>query len=282
MDRVVLVTGASRGIGRATALRLSRAGFTVFATVRHATDASRLDRDSGGSVRPVQLDLTDPSTIRRAITGLRTSGVAALQGLVNVAAPGGRAVPMEAVTQEDLEEQLGVTVTGTALLTAAAIPLLAAARGRIVNIGAGALAMPLLGAGSAAKAALETMSDILRIELAARGIRVSVVEPGMTRWEDAAAQLASYDDALDRGVAAVRAADRARYERSASTFKALNRRLLARGATADRVAETVERALTARRPRARYYCGVEQRFAAVLARTPSTVTDRVLRRLIRL
>jgi NAD(P)-dependent dehydrogenase (short-subunit alcohol dehydrogenase family) len=283
MERSVVVTGTSRGIGRATALRLARAGFEVFGTVRSADDATRLEHECDGSVRSVQINLADDSSIQEAIDLLASFGVEALHGLVNVAAADGRAVPLECVTRADLDKHFAVTATGTAILTASMIPLLRIRGGRVVNVGGGALPMPLFGAAFAAKQALETMSDVLRVELAEHGIRVSVVEPAMTRWEDVDAQLATYDEALDQGVDAVSEGDRVRYRRAADALKKLNRRMLERGAAAEDVAATIERALTTRRPRARYYCGVEQKFAAVLARVaPTFVTDRVLRTLARL
>lgn len=283
MERVVVVTGASRGIGRSTALRLASTGFRVFGTVRSADDATRLEDDSVGSVRAVLLDLTDDASIREAVDRLTSFDVGALHGLVNVAAAHGRAVPLEAVTRADLDAQFAVTGAGTMVLTASMVPLLRVGRGRVINVGGGALSMPLLGAGFAAKHALEAMSDVLRVELAAAGIRVIVVEPGMTRWEDVEAQRAAYDEALDEGVAAVRESEQERYRHAADAFKRLNRRMLARGAAATDVATTIERALTARRPRARYYCGAAQQLAAMLSRVaPTSFTDGVLRRLVRL
>jgi NAD(P)-dependent dehydrogenase (short-subunit alcohol dehydrogenase family) len=278
-----VVTGASRGIGRSTALLLARHGFQVFGTVRSADDANRLEHDSAGAVRAIHLDLTDDASIREVLHRLASFGIEALYGLVNVAAANGRAVPLEAVTRADLDDQFAVTGAGAMVLTASMVPLLRMGRGRVVNIGGGSLSMPLLGAGFAAKHALEAMSDVLRVELAGDGIRVIVVEPGMTRWEDVDSQRAAYDEALDAGVAAVREAERARYRRAADAFKQLNRRMLDRGAAAGDVAATIERALTTRRPRARYHCGSAQRVAALLSRaSPTSVTDRVLRRLVRL
>jgi NAD(P)-dependent dehydrogenase (short-subunit alcohol dehydrogenase family) len=209
-------------------------------------------------------------------------GVRSIAGLVNVAAAHGDAVPLEAVRRADLDEQFAI-VTGSSMLTATLLPLLRAGGGRIVNVGAGALAMPLLGTTFAAKHALEAISNVLRVELAATGVAVIVVEPGMTRWEDVTAQRAAYEDALARGVARVAAADELRYALTADTLKRHNRRRLDRGATAVQVAATIERALTDRRPRPRYYCGTDSRLAALLARAlPTSLTDRMLRRTLRL
>jgi NAD(P)-dependent dehydrogenase (short-subunit alcohol dehydrogenase family) len=251
--------------------------------VRSTDDAARLERESNGSVRALQVDLTDDDAIRAAVDWLSSAGIEALHGLVNVAAAGGRAVPLEAVTRADLDQHFAVTAAGTALLTASMVPRLCRARGRVVNVGGGALSMPLFGTTFAAKQALEAMSDVLRIELASRGIRVIVVEPGMTMWQDVEAQRTAYDDALDKGIAAVRSSERDRYSRAANAFKQLNRRLLDHAAAADDVAATIERALTIRRPRVRYYCDAEQRFAAVLSRlAPRSVTDRLIRRMVRI
>lgn len=283
VDRAVVVTGASRGIGRATALRLAQSGLHVFGAVRAADDAARLEDESGGAVHAVRLDLGDDASIQRLVDELTGSGVEALYGLVNVAAASGRAVPLQAVTRADLDRQLAVTATGTMVLTAAMVPFLCVGRGRVVNVGGGALSMPLLGTVFAAKRALEAMSDVLRVELAERGVRVIVVEPGMTRWENVGAQRAAYVEALDAGVAAVGESDRARYERAADALKRLNARMLDRGAAADDVAATIERALTTRHPRARYSCGAGQKLAATISRvTPTRYTDRLLRRLAQL
>jgi NAD(P)-dependent dehydrogenase (short-subunit alcohol dehydrogenase family) len=282
MDRCVVVTGTSRGIGRATALRLARNGFQVFGTVRNARDAADLERESDGSVRALHVDLGDDRTIRAAADWLPANGVETLHGLVNVAAAGGRAVPLEAVTRADLDAQFAVA-SGAASLTGSLVPLLRRSGGRVVNVGGGLLSMPLLGAGFAAKGALEAMSDVLRVELAAVGIRVVVVEPGMTKWHDVEAQITAYDEALDEGVAAVQPSERARYSRAADAFKQLNRRMLDRAAASEDVAAVVERALTARRPRARYHCGAAQKSAAALARlAPPAVRDRVIRRMLRM
>jgi NAD(P)-dependent dehydrogenase (short-subunit alcohol dehydrogenase family) len=242
-----------------------------------------LEETSEGSIRTLRLDLADDTSIHGVAGALSAAGVEALDGLVNVAAAQGRAVPLEAVTRVDLDEHFAVTGAGTMVLTASLIPLLRVGGGRVVNVGAGALAMPFLGAGFAAKHALETMSDVMRVELAETGIRVVVVEPGMTRWEDVGAQRAAYDEALDLGVAAVPERERARYRRSADAFKRMNRRMLDRGAAADDVAAKIERALVSRHPKARYHCGFAQRFSAMLSRiAPTAVTDGLVRRMVRL
>ena len=129
---------------------------------------------------------------------------------------------------------------------------------RIVNVGAGRLPLPLLGPGYGAKLAMEAMSDILRVELRGTGVRVSIVEPGMTRWDDAEEQLAVYAQALDDSLKGVPAKDRPRFEDAARKFKLLNRRMMATAAPADRVAATIQRA-SQHAPSRPLSCGWEQK-----------------------
>jgi NAD(P)-dependent dehydrogenase (short-subunit alcohol dehydrogenase family) len=270
-DRFVLITGTSRGIGRATALRLASAGMAVIAGVRDPEDGARLEREAKGVLSTVILDIaSDESIAHAAEVTRRIVGAGGLFGLVNNAAGAGRGTPLEYVTRADLEAAFQVTAFGTMLTTRAVLPLLKAAGGRVINVGAGRLALPLLGAGFGAKLALEGMTDVLRVELRGAGVRVSIVEPGMTRWDDVEAQRGSYARALEAGLQSVPAESRARYAAAVERFKALNRRMLARAAPAESVAAVIHRALLTSRPRARYYCGWEQKSVALLERFAST------------
>ncbi len=104
----VLVTGASRGIGRATALYLARAGLSVFAGVRRPEDGARVEAEGDGRVRSVLLDVTDDDSIASARDQVeRVVGLAGLGGLVNNAA-GGFGGPLEHATRGDLEQTFGV------------------------------------------------------------------------------------------------------------------------------------------------------------------------------
>ena len=279
--RHVLVTGTSRGIGRATAFRLASAGMSVLAGVRNPDDVEAIARDARSRVTPIVLDISREDSIERAAETVRsTVGREGLFALVNSAADTSRGSPMEYVSRETLERAFGVAAFGTFSLIRALLPMLRLARGRIVNVGAGRLPLPLLGPGFGAKFAMESMSDVLRVELRKTGVKVSIVEPGMTRWDDVDEQLAAYARALDDALCDVRAEDRARYENAALRFKALNRRMMATAAPAERVAATIERALTAPRPRARYHCGWEQKAASWMERlTTERFRDRVVGRM---
>ncbi|HLZ63020.1 MAG TPA: SDR family NAD(P)-dependent oxidoreductase [Ktedonosporobacter sp.] len=175
----VLITGAAGGIGVATVRRLVELGFEVFAGVRRDADGEKLWREIGGQVIPVLLDITDTTSIAAAVETVgKAVGSAGLVGLVNNA---GLIVegPVELVPMAEVHKQFEVNVIGHIAVTQAFLPLLRKARGRIINIGAptGQVAIPYLGILSASKAALESVTDALRVELRPWGMAVSIVDP---------------------------------------------------------------------------------------------------------
>jgi NAD(P)-dependent dehydrogenase (short-subunit alcohol dehydrogenase family) len=167
-SQAVLVTGASTGIGRATALYLAAHGLRVFASVRKEKDAAELPGTS-----PVVLDVTDTDSIRAASDAVsRALGDEALAGLVNNA---GIAVsgPLEFLEMSEIRRQFDVNLFGQVAVTQAFLPLLRRARGgRIVNMSSisGKITAPLLGPYSMSKFALEAFSDALRRELEPFGL----------------------------------------------------------------------------------------------------------------
>ena len=180
----VVITGASTGIGAASAVELARRGFCVFAGVRKDDDGGRL-KDQSPQIVPLLLDVTDTRQIAAAAEHVgRAVGDAGLAGLVNNA---GIVVagPLEILPLDRLRLQLEVNVVGQIAVTQAFLPLLRKARGRIVNIGSfnGRIASPYLAPYAASKHALEAITNALRSELRAWRIRVSVIEPWKFRME---------------------------------------------------------------------------------------------------
>jgi len=185
--QVVVVTGCSSGIGRATALEAARRGHRVFATARRREDLddlARLDR-----IFPLSLDVTDAATIMAAVEGVLAQA-GRLDTLVNNAGFGQYGA-VEDVSPAQWRRQFDVNFFGAIEAIRAVLPAMRRARrGTIVNVSsvAGKLSIPFAAPYCASKHALEALSDALRVELAPFGIRVVVVEPGpiLTSFEERA------------------------------------------------------------------------------------------------
>lgn len=183
---MILVTGSSTGIGRATALEAAARGHRVFASARRLESVADL---VAKGITPLALDVTEPATISEAVQeALRSEG--RIDALVNNAGYGQYGA-VEDVSLEEWRAQFEVNVFGALAVLRAVLPGMRAARGgTVVNVSsvAGRVAVPFAGAYSASKHALEAISDALRVELAPWGIRVVLVEPGpiSTRFGDRA------------------------------------------------------------------------------------------------
>jgi NAD(P)-dependent dehydrogenase (short-subunit alcohol dehydrogenase family) len=269
----VLITGASRGIGRASVLALDRAGHEVIAGVRTEDAGRELAAAASGRLRPVHLDVTDRDSIRAAaeVAGER------LDALVNNAGVAVAGI-VEALDLDELRRQLEVNVVGQVAVTQALLPQLRRARGRVVFVGsiAGRSALPFLAAYAASKHALEAIGDSLRMELRPWGIHVAVVEPGSIAtpiWSKGAATAEEIQARVPESTLALYADRVAAFRRAAT---AAGRR----GQPVERVAEVVEHALTADRPKTRYLVGRDAKLRAGFERLPDRLRDRVYERVL--
>ena len=247
--RAALVTGAGRGIGRATALRLARAGWMVFAGVRD--DASRDSLAAADArIKPVQLDITNEGHLLALADRLPDR----LDALVNNAAIGVLG-PVEATSPQEMRRLLDVNVVGQVAVTQAVLPKLRTARGRIVFVSStgGRMVMAMEGAYGASKFAVEGLADALRVELRPWHIGVSLVEPGPTDTE-AWRQLPAMIDEMHQRMSP---SHRELYSRHTAGLRRMIGRFQSRAQPPDAVAQVVERALTARHPRARYLAGAD-------------------------
>ena len=259
----VLITGASTGIGAACALRLAARGIHVFAGVRNDADGNALRAQNTAMITPVQLDVTDDASIATAVAAITTRvGAQGLGGLVNNAgiAIGG---PFELLPMNEIRRQFEVNVFGALAVTQACLPLLRAARGRIVNMGsiAGRVALPVIGPYSMSKAALRSMTVSLRLELDSAGIDVSIVEPGAIAtpiWKKSTRAA----DAMKAGLAADKLS---LYNEHIDCVTRVIAETEQHAISADKVADAVEHALTAQRPRTHYLVGKDAQFRAALA-----------------
>jgi NAD(P)-dependent dehydrogenase (short-subunit alcohol dehydrogenase family) len=270
----VLISGASRGIGRATALRLAGAGWTVYATVRREADGEELAAEAPGDlVHPLRLDLTDDE-------GIAALGEALPERLDAIVNNAGIVVsgPLETLSAADLREQFEVNVVGAVALTNLVLPRLRESRGRIVFVSSlsGRVSTPMTGAYNASKFAIEAIADAWRLELRRWGIKVILVEPAMTDtdlWRNA-------PETLEAEAAEMSAEHRDLYGEHLDGMRRAIPRIQKLAKPVDTVTATIKRALTAERPKARYPIGVDVRVqAALLGVTPARLMDAVNGRL---
>jgi NAD(P)-dependent dehydrogenase (short-subunit alcohol dehydrogenase family) len=268
-SRAVLLTGATGGIGAATARALVERGFRVYAGARGPAGELAGARD----VHVLKLDVTEPGSIAAAVEEVRALGETALHGVVNNA---GIIVqgPLELVPEAELRRQFDVNVFGPALVTQAFLPLLREGEGRLVNVTAATarLAGPFFGPISASKAALASMSDSLRLELAHWGIPVVVIEPGGMETRI----FAKAAEAAEQAHAAMPGERVALYRAQLEAVSAAQSRMKLSPPTL--VADAIVRALTTAKPKPRYTVGPDVRLLGLLARLPLRTRDRLLRR----
>jgi len=251
--KVVLITGCSSGIGRATAIRLAGRGHTVYATARKLDAIADLE---AAGCRLLAVDVTHDDSMVAAVDAVETEH-GAVGALVNNAGYS-QSGPVEEVPIDEARRQFETNVFGLARLCQLALPAMrAAGTGRIVNVSSMGGRMTLPGGGwyHASKHAVEALSDALRFEVRPFGIDVVVVEPGVvvTEFGDTAIATAGESTDLagpyDRMMAGVATTVAGAYERPK------------RGSSipADVVAARIEKAITARRPKTRYVVGAQAR-----------------------
>lgn len=281
MPTAVMITGTSSGIGRAAALALADRGFEVFAGVRKEADGEALRASSGGRITPVVIDVTDPELIRRAVLQVEeATGGVGMAGLVNNAGIGAP-WPIELVSLEEFRRHLEVNVTGQLAVTQAFLPMIKRARGRVVNIGSegGRITLPFMGPVTAAKHALVSVTDALRMELRPWGVHVALVEPGATKSDAPGKLVVSGRRAIAESFSAVGQADYAK------TFGQAIDRIAAgherQGSSPEVIARAVVRAMTDQRPRTRYPVGGHAKLLTRLARlAPDRALDALFLRML--
>jgi NAD(P)-dependent dehydrogenase (short-subunit alcohol dehydrogenase family) len=274
-ENFVLITGAAKGIGRASALQMAGQGWRVFAGVRRAEDGVALQQPTPGKLTPLLLDVTDAGQIAQAAQAIAQQvGDAGLAGLVNnagIVVPG----PLEFLPLDEFRRQLEINLIGQLAVTQAVLPLIRQARGRIVNISSigGLIAGPLLGPYHASKFALEALTDTLRLELKPWGIEVVAIEPGAIAtpiWETGA-------QAADRMIAQMPVQVQALYGKAMTARRASAARQAQQGAPPQIVADAIAHALSAAKPQTRYVVGRDARFAArFIAWLPDRLRDRLI------
>jgi NAD(P)-dependent dehydrogenase (short-subunit alcohol dehydrogenase family) len=287
---LALITGASTGIGRASALRLAASGWTVLAGVRDAGAGQRLAAEGAdGRVIPLELEVTDGEQIaaarQRVDEESAKAGVSRAGGLDALLNNAGIGIggPLELISAEDLRRQFDVNVFAQVAVTQALLPALRRARtpkgtgGRIVFVSSigGRVSMAYTAPYAASKHALEAFGDALRVELHSSHVQVTLIEPGSVAtpiWDKSRveSERVSIPPELQE-----------QYGHVPAAMDKVLQDTARRGVPAELVAATIERALSARRMKARYVVGRDARAMLVAKRLlPDHVFDMLARRVL--
>ncbi|MHB8461856.1 MAG: SDR family oxidoreductase [Vulcanimicrobiaceae bacterium] len=273
----IFVTGASTGIGLATAQLLAERGKVVYAGVRNDADASRLG-SLHANIRPVRADVTDAASLEAAVSRIASDGCT-LRGVV---ANAGVAIagPLEFVPLDQIRTQFEINVIGVIATIQAALPELRKTKGRIVIVGsiAGRMAPPFVGPYGASKFAIEAINDCLRIELRPFGIAVSLIEPGAVNtpiWQKGRDRAATLSPQFPPTVMEY-------YGSAIAALQALSASEEEHGIPPLDVARSIEHALTSAHPKPRYICGGPAKVQAVIARLPEFMRDALMRRVMKI
>ncbi|MDX1884870.1 SDR family NAD(P)-dependent oxidoreductase [Mycolicibacterium sp. 120270] len=269
LGELVVVTGASTGIGAATARELAGRGFHVLAGVRRERDA---DAIGGPGVEPLILDITHSGHVHALATRVADDH-RALRALVNNAGIGVN-VPVETFAIEKWRELFDVNLFGHVAVIQALLPALICSKGRVVNISSvgGRVAMATYGPYAGTKFALEAVSDSLRRELAPSGVGVVVIEPGAVRTEMPGRAIATANELAS----AMTPEQGQRYGALVHAVTAQTASHTEWGLPAEAAAKVIAKAVTARRPRARYTVGREGALIRLLPFVPDWALDRLL------
>ena len=272
--RSVVITGASTGIGWATAKLLLDRGFAVFGSVRKQADADRLKSEFGVNFTPLLFDVTDEAAVLAAAREVRTVLAGeTLAGLVNNA---GIAVagPTLELSVEQFRRQIDINVIGPVIATQAFGPLLGVDRelkgpkGRIVMISsvAGKNGNPMTPAYSASKHAIEGLSESLRRELMLFGIDVVIVAPGAVKtpiWgKSEEVDLSGYQNSP--------------YLPVLEKIRGITRHLSEIGLPPEKIAELIVEALTTAKPKVRYQITPDPMRHLITGFLPKRMVDRII------
>ena len=271
LSKAVLITGCSTGIGRATAERLARDGWTVYATARRPESLALL---GAAGCKTLALDVCDEASMRAAVETVEAAH-RAVGVLINNAGYGLEG-PFEEVPMAEIRRQFETNVFGLIRLTQMVLPAMRRQRwGRVVNLSSmgGALTFPGGAFYHATKYAVEALSDALRFEVCGFGIEVIVIQPGPIKsgfGDTAVANLTAV--AADSPYAAFRAA------LAKAIPEAYEGPMARMVGTSEEVASVIEQAITAEHPRTRYRITAAARILIALRRIlPDRAFDAFLR-----
>jgi NAD(P)-dependent dehydrogenase (short-subunit alcohol dehydrogenase family) len=281
----ILITGTSTGIGRAATFTLAEKGYWVLAAVRKQEDIESLLAEAGtrrvvGAVEPILLDVTDGGQIAAAVEIVRAKIAAGgrLHAIVNNAGaqlPG----PIETLPLADWRRQFEVLFFGPIALTQQFLPQLRASRGRVINVTSigGIMPGPMIAAYQSAKAALEAVSDSMRIEFSPFGVYVSAIAPASISTpmlQRSSGQLNKIADALPKNLQPFYADALRAFAKTTVTADRFS-------ITPEKASLTILRAVSATRPRAHYLIGATAKVVAFMKRNlPDSWMDAITFRMM--
>ncbi len=273
--QTVLITGATRGIGKAAALRLARRGHRVLATGRDRALLSSLESlvaREGLPLHVSELDVTDASRAE-AVVRNAVDDFGRLDALVNNAGYGLSGV-MEELTLEEVRQVFETNLFAVLRLSQLVLPHMRQQRsGTIVNVGsvAGQIAVPGEGAYSASKFALHSMTRAMRMETAQHGVRVVLIEPGVIQTDFGANKVWGEDCFREGSPYSAMARQTA--------VRSKGRELVAQGP--ENCARRITQVIESRWPSPRYVVGVDARAGALVSRIfPDRLMDFLMRRAV--
>jgi NAD(P)-dependent dehydrogenase (short-subunit alcohol dehydrogenase family) len=271
----VVVTGASTGIGRATALYLDKKGYRVFAGVRKEADAKSLAEEASDNLTPTTIDVTNDGSIKAAKDEVQSAvGEDGLVGLVNNAGVGDGG-PVETMDLDILRNVLEVNLVGQVAVTQAFLPMIREVPGTIVFIASigGRIASPFMSPYNTSKFAVEALGESLRQELAPWAIDVAVIEPGSIDtpiWSKGA-------ETIDDQKGSMSPTETRLYRKQLDRMEEVLTETASRGIAPEKVAKVIHEAIRSEKPRHRYLVG---RDAKIAARLKGTLPDRTFKKLI--
>jgi NAD(P)-dependent dehydrogenase (short-subunit alcohol dehydrogenase family) len=271
----VVVTGASTGIGRATALFLDKNGYRVFAGVRKEADAKSLAEEGSDNLTPVTIDVTEENSVKSAKDEVeRALGTDGLVGLVNNAGVGDGG-PVETMDLDVLRNVLEVNLVGQVAVTQAFLPLIRKVPGTIVFIASigGRIASPFMSPYNTSKFAIEALGESLRQELAPWAIDVVVVEPGSIDtpiWKKGA-------ETIDDQFAKLSPTAKRLYSKQLKRMDEVLTETASRGISPEKVAKVIHEGIRSEKPKHRYLVGKD---AKIAARLKGNLPDRTFTKLI--
>jgi NAD(P)-dependent dehydrogenase (short-subunit alcohol dehydrogenase family) len=290
--KTIVITGCSSGFGYITALTLAEKGWHVFGTVRKETDRNKLmeeaaRRDCQHNLTVLFCDITQQEQVAQLVVQVQEhlrgdeamqheESVPRLDALMNNAgtAYGG---PIELLPIDDLRSQFEINLFAQIAVTQAFLPLLKEARGTIIMVSSfgGRVATPIAGAYNASKAALEFLSDALRIELVPFGVRVVLVEPISSPTD-------IWNTSLERAMQRIGSQRSGPYERLLQVSERFAKRFSKRGFPPQVFADTIVRILESNKPGVRYAVPRIAAIPIVIGRVlPGRLQDYLIRRTLK-